>query len=74
MCAEFRAQVEADTFANPQAGHALAHATMDAVSPKWPDLDELSVAVDLAGRTLDILSHRLKLDPDDPSELSGPSQ
>jgi hypothetical protein len=64
MCADFRDQVEADTFANPKAGYALGRTKMEAVSPKWPDLDDLSVAIDLAGRMLDILGQRLKLDPD----------
>ena len=64
MCTDFREQVEAATFANPKAGYALGRTKMEAVSPKWPDLDELSVAIDLAGRMLDILGQRLTLDSD----------
>jgi hypothetical protein len=64
MCADSLDQVEADTFANREAGYALGRTKMEAVSPKWPDLDELSVAIDLAGRMLDILSRRLTGDPD----------
>ena len=63
-CAEFRGQVEAGTFADPRAGYTLARTKTEEVSPKWPDLDDLSVAVDLASRTLDIASHRLGLDND----------
>ena len=65
MCTEFRVQVETETFRNPRAGYALARATMEEISPKWFDLDELSVAVHLAERTLDVLSWRLNLDPDE---------
>ena len=64
MCAKFRAEVENGRFANPRAGHTLARNTMEEVSPKWPDLDELSVAVDLARRALDIASRRLGLGQD----------
>ena len=56
MCAEFREQVEAGTFANPRAGYALGRTKMEEVSPKWPDLDELSVALGRAERMLDILA------------------
>jgi len=64
MCAEFRVQVETETFRNPRAGYALARTTMDEISPKWFDLDELSAGVHLAERMLDVLSWRLNLDPD----------
>jgi hypothetical protein len=56
-------QVEAGTFANPRASYALGRTKMEEVSPKWPDLDELSVALAHAERMLDILSRRLNLDP-----------
>jgi hypothetical protein len=62
-CAEFREQVESEAFANPQAGYELGRAKLEEVSPKWWDTDELSVALDHAGRMLDILGQRLKLDP-----------
>jgi hypothetical protein len=68
MCAEFREQVQAATFVNPKAGYALGRTKMEAVSPKWPDLDELSVAIDRAGRMLDILGQRLRSDSDLASE------
>jgi hypothetical protein len=64
MCAECRAQVETDTFTDAQAGYDIARTKMEEVSPKWPDLDDLSVAVDLARRALDIASHRLGLEND----------
>lgn len=64
MCAEFREQVEAATFVSVKAGYALGRTKMEAVSPKWSDLDELSVAIDRAGRMLDILGERLKSDSD----------
>jgi hypothetical protein len=63
MCAEFRGQVEAGTFENPRAGEALGRIKMEEVSPKWPDLDELSVALGHAERMLDILGQRMNLDP-----------
>jgi hypothetical protein len=66
MCAGFRAHVEAGTFADPRAGYTLARHKMEEVSPKWPDRDELSVAVDLARRALDIAGHRLGLGHDSP--------
>ena len=59
MCAEYRAQVETDSLADPGAGAALAWAVRDEISPKWPDLDELSLAVDLAQRALDLAGPRL---------------
>jgi len=64
MCAEFREQVQAGTFANLNASYELGRTTVEAVSPKWPDLDELTVAVNHAGRMLDILGHRLKSEAD----------
>ncbi len=64
MCAEFREQVEAATFVSVKAGYTLSRTKMQVVSPKWPELDELSVAVDRAGRMLDILGERLKTDSD----------
>lgn len=64
MCAEFRVEVETDSFANPGAGQELVRTKMEEISPTWPDVDELSVAVDLAGRALDIASHRLGLETD----------
>ena len=62
---EFRHQIESDTFSDPRAGYKLARAKLEELSPLWPDLDDLSVAVDLARRALDVASHRLGLHGDD---------
>jgi hypothetical protein len=67
-CAEFRSQVETDTFANPRAGYELGRTKLEEVSPMWRDTDELSVALGHAERMLDILSRRLELDPTMASE------
>jgi len=60
---EFRHQVETDTFSEHEAGYVLGRTLIEEVSPKWPDLDELHVAVDLAESALKIFSKRLGLGP-----------
>lgn len=68
MCAKFRDQVQADQFADPRAGYNLGRTKLDEVSPLWRDTDDLSVALGHAASMLDILSRRLKLDPNMTSE------
>jgi len=61
---EFREQVETNTFSEKDAGYILGRTLIEEVSPKWPDTDDLHVAVNLASEALSILSARLGIGSD----------